>query len=138
MKRNHPEQDLQKGILEYLALARSKAGFFTKPFLAFHVPNGGARSPIEAAILKGLGVVEGMPDLLFLWRNGAAGLECKAPQEKQSGPQKRVEVCFRTAGIPYRIARSLEDAETAFLDWGLISRGLLERNNQKWKVTSQS
>ncbi len=30
-----------------------------------HVPNGGKRSPIEAAIMKGLGVKPGVPDIMI-------------------------------------------------------------------------
>ena len=34
-----------------------------------HVPNGGARSKIEACILKGLGVRRGVPDILVFSRS---------------------------------------------------------------------
>jgi hypothetical protein len=42
------ESAIQKAVFQHLA-ARGCG-------VAFHVPNGGWRSPIEAAILKGMGV----------------------------------------------------------------------------------
>jgi hypothetical protein len=44
---------------------------------AFHVPNGGARRPIEAAILKGLGVVPGVPDVIAIKGGHVFALEIK-------------------------------------------------------------
>jgi hypothetical protein len=53
-----PERAIQKAVFQHPA-ARG-CGF------AFHVPNGGWRSPIEAAILKGQGVRPGVPDLVAI------------------------------------------------------------------------
>jgi len=52
-RRQQPEAQIQRAVIQHLRL-RPAAGVF-----AFHVPNGGARRPIEAAILKGLGVTAG-------------------------------------------------------------------------------
>jgi hypothetical protein len=52
------EGEIQRALFQHLA-ARSAAHTFD-----FHVPNGGWRSPIEAAILKGQGVRPGVPDLI--------------------------------------------------------------------------
>ena len=45
---------------------------------AFHCPNGGKRSKIEASIFKGLGVKAGIPDVLIFYRAQIFGLELKA------------------------------------------------------------
>jgi hypothetical protein len=58
MTRRRPEQAVQR--FEHLRI-RGARGVF-----AFHVPNGGARSPIEAKILKGQGVVPGVPDVIAI------------------------------------------------------------------------
>jgi hypothetical protein len=47
--RPRPEQLVQRAVFDHLRL-RAAPGVF-----AFHVPNGGYRKPIEAAIMKGLG-----------------------------------------------------------------------------------
>jgi len=53
----------------------------------FHVPNGGKRSPIEAAILKGLGVTAGVPDIIAIRAGHAYGLELKADGGKPTSKQ---------------------------------------------------
>jgi hypothetical protein len=58
-----PEQAIQRALFAHLRV-RATPGVF-----AFHVPNGGWRSRIEAAILKGLGVRAGVPDV-FLVKDG--------------------------------------------------------------------
>jgi hypothetical protein len=65
-----PESAIQKAVFQHLA-ARG-CGF------AFHVPNGGWRSPIEAAILKGQGVKPGVPDLIVIKDGRPFALELKA------------------------------------------------------------
>lgn len=57
----------------------------------FAIPNGGARRPAEAAILKGEGVAPGVPDtMLPVARCGAHGLfvEMKAPNGRESKEQR--------------------------------------------------
>ena len=57
--RSRPENLIQRAIFQHLK-ARKAPGVF-----AFHVPNGGKRKSIEAAIMKGLGVTAGVPDVIF-------------------------------------------------------------------------
>lgn len=55
-----------------------------------HVPNGGARTPAEGAILKAMGVRAGFPDLILpAARRGYIGLaiEMKRPGEKPRANQ---------------------------------------------------
>lgn len=57
--------------------------------LLFHVPNGGLRSGgREGAMLKGQGVLSGVPDLCFMWVNGANWIEVKKPGGILSKSQK--------------------------------------------------
>ena len=62
-KRMKREEDaLQRQQVQYLRILESQGRL-----LFFAVPNGGKRSKIEAAIMKGLGVRAGVPDLVILW-----------------------------------------------------------------------
>lgn len=56
---NRPEESLHRACLAHLRAT------LPKPWIAFHVPNGGGRSKAEAGILKAMGVLAGMPDLLL-------------------------------------------------------------------------
>ena len=55
-----PEEQLHRSLVAYLRMA------LPKPWLVLHVPNGGGRSKAEAGILKAMGVLAGMPDLLVI------------------------------------------------------------------------
>lgn len=68
------EQDLVHRPLVEHVRRRSVPGL-----LCWHTPNGGGRSRTEAAILQGLGVRAGIPDLLFFRKGRLYGVECKVP-----------------------------------------------------------
>jgi hypothetical protein len=48
-RRRRPEQTIQRALFAHIAM-RGVPGL-----VAFHPANGGARKPVEAAIMKGLG-----------------------------------------------------------------------------------
>ena len=52
-RQQRPEAAIQRAVFQHLR-ARGAPGVFV-----FHPANGGYRKPVEAAILKGLGVVTG-------------------------------------------------------------------------------
>lgn len=56
---NRPEESLHRACVAYLRAA------LPKPWIVWHTPNGGGRSKAEAGILKAMGVLAGMPDLLI-------------------------------------------------------------------------
>lgn len=110
MKR--PEQEIQKAILHFIRVQYPAA-------IVFHIPNGGARTKIEAAILKGQGVRPGVADLCVLWANGGVGfLEVKA----DNGRLSMVQVVFAydcyKLGIPWACVRSVDEAQDALKAWG--------------------
>lgn len=53
------EDSLQQHCMTYLRMQYPKA-------LAFHVPNGGSRNKIEAAKMKGMGVMPGVSDIIIM------------------------------------------------------------------------
>lgn len=66
-----------------------------------HVPNGGWRSPIEAARFKGMGVKAGIPDVLLPIRNsqyGAGWWELKVGRNKPTEEQLRWHALLRSCG----------------------------------------
>jgi hypothetical protein len=112
--RNRPEQVLHGTIIAHLE-ARAAPGIFY-----FHCPNGGWRSPHEAAILKALGVVSGVPDLIFLRDGQFFSLELKAPGRKPTTNQKAVHTAIEAAGGVVAVADNLDTAIRQLECWGLL------------------
>jgi hypothetical protein len=79
--------------------------------LLFHVPNGGQRSKITAAILKREGVVAGVADLILLVPNDTHHglcIEMKTAKGRQTDNQKYWEQLVIGQGYQYSIVRDLE------------------------------
>lgn len=76
--------------------------------LLFAVPNGGARSSREGALLKETGVVAGVSDLILLYNERAYCFELKTIIGKQSDKQEDWQKIVSTQNIPYYIIRNLE------------------------------
>jgi hypothetical protein len=113
-RRARPEQDLQRAVFAHIA-ARAVPGVF-----AFHVPNGGARRPIEAAILKGLGVRAGTPDVILIHQGRAYGLELKAEGGRASPKQRETIAAMEAAGASCCVAEGLDRALAVLQQWGLL------------------
>jgi hypothetical protein len=106
------ESAIQKAIFQHLAV-RGR-GF------AFHVPNGGWRSPVEVPILKGQGVRPGVPDIVIVRDGLPFALELKAAGGRLSAARNEAIAAMRAAGADVGVAFGLDDA----LLW-LSERGLL-------------
>lgn len=59
-KRGHPESELQQACIKWFRVQYARYGL-----LLFAIPNGGARSKVEAKIMTGEGVVPGVADLFL-------------------------------------------------------------------------
>lgn len=82
--------------------------------------NGGKRSPIEAAIMKGEGVTAGVADLtLYLPNSEYHGLlvEMKTDKGRQSPAQKIWQREVEKAGYKYVVCRSLDEFQCAIKDY---------------------
>lgn len=80
--------------------------------LLFCVPNGGARNPREASIMKAEGIRRGVADLILLVARdgyGALCLETKTETGKQSPEQKEWQKQAEKAGNKYVIFRSVDE-----------------------------
>ena len=109
------EDAAQKWLVEYVRAV-------CPGVLIFHVPNGGARRKAEAAILKGLGVTAGIPDLILLWPGHVAGLEMKAPKGKPSPAQLAIGETFKSMGHLWGVASSVDEALALLRSWGVPTK----------------
>jgi VRR-NUC domain-containing protein len=112
--RRQPEAALQRAVFQHFR-ARSAPAVF-----AFHVPNGGYRRPIEARILKGAGVVAGVPDVCVVKDGCAYFLELKTESGKLSGTQEQALAALREAGAEVAVAYGLDAALAQLEHWQLL------------------
>jgi hypothetical protein len=109
-----PEASLQRAVFQHLH-ARGAPGCF-----AFHVPNGGFRKPVEAAILKGIGVVAGVPDVVAIYQGRTYALELKADGGRATQKQLETIAAMEAAGAYTCIAEGLDRALAVLEAWGLL------------------
>ena len=107
-RRDQPETILQCSLIQHLRWCAKADVWFC------HLANGGARSPVEGAILEGLGVRPGAPDLLIVRGGQPLFLELKAPGRKLSPAQIECHDALRRAGATVETADTI-DAALAFL-----------------------
>lgn len=118
-KQNRPEQELQKAAIKMLDAA------LPAHWRVIHVPNGGWRSPIEAAILKAMGVREGFCDLLLMGPGHKAGrfvvieLKAKGLRGDLTEAQEEWRDWFLAIGADWFLAETLEEIQDACLDAGI-------------------
>jgi hypothetical protein len=108
------EQDIQRAVLDHLRMRGNKG------LVYFAVPNGGFRSPIEASIMKGLGVKAGVSDLILLYSGAFYAMELKAESGKATLPQAAFLAEVRAAGGHTAVCGSLDAAIECLEGWGLL------------------
>lgn len=119
MSRNS-EAKIQAGIVAYIRAVAPDV-------LVFHPANGGLRTKAEAALLKWVGVVAGIPDLVIIAKGGKAMmLEVKTAKTKLSESQVTMFDLLDELEVPHRIVRSIDDAREALADFGVESREVME------------
>ena len=101
------EAKIQRAIFAHLQLRQADGVF------AFHVPLGGWRSPTEAAIFKGLGVVAGVPDIIIIKHGRIFALELKTERGKLRPEQTLTMRRMEAAGVVCHVSYGLDDA----LNW---------------------
>jgi hypothetical protein len=108
------EQTIQRAVVMHLLLRGVRDVFF------FHPANGGFRLKPEAAILKGLGVISGVPDLILLHNGRFFALELKAPGKKLTPAQQVAISQIKAAGGCATWAEGLDEAISILEMWGLL------------------
>jgi hypothetical protein len=112
--RRRPEAAIQRCVFQHLR-ARGAPGVF-----ALHPANGGYRKPIEAAMLKGMGLVAGVPDVIAIHQGRVYALELKAEGGKATPKQQEAIAAMETAGAFTAIAEGLDRALACLEAWGLL------------------
>jgi hypothetical protein len=113
-RRSRPEDAIQRAVFQHLA-ARAAPNVY-----AFHVPNGGHRKPIEAAILKGLGVRPGTPDVFLVREGRCYALELKAEDGRPTEAQLAAIAALERAGAFTSVTYGLDRALATLEAWGLL------------------
>jgi len=116
-KRGNLETKLQIAVVNYIRMAFPDV-------LCFAVPNGGKRSMIEAAMLKKMGVLAGVSDLLLFWNGGYGAIELKRPDKTayMSDSQVGFAEQWQARGGKFALCNSLDGVEAALKSWGLTTR----------------
>jgi hypothetical protein len=114
VKRQRPEQQIQRAVFEHLAVRGAPDVF------AFHPANGGYRTAIEAAILKACGVRPGVPDVIAIKDGKCYALELKAPGGRLTDVQRDAQAALAAAGATVAIAVGLDDALAQMEEWKLL------------------
>lgn len=109
------ESQLQASIVEYFDTIGLR-----RDCLVFSVPNEGRRSRVAAGILKSMGMLPGVADLVIVAPGGRTHfLEVKTARGSLSPVQREFRRRCRNLDVPHAVVRSLEDVKRALGEWGL-------------------
>lgn len=114
IRRQNPEAEIQRAVVQHLH-QRGAAGL-----VFFHVPNGGKRKPIEAAIFKGMGVRAGVSDLILVHAGKIFALELKAEGGRATEAQMAFLSDIDRAGAYTAMPTGLNAALATLESWGLL------------------
>lgn len=122
------EEDFQKSTLVPMLQLWENRGYLN----FFHVPNGGFRRKVTAALLKAMGAKAGVPDLVILSRVNkrpfVGFIEVKRPWKKgdphQRGRLRPEQKAWRDIlinwGFPWVLVESLDEMNAALKSWRVI------------------
>lgn len=113
MKRE--ESQLQRNCVKWF---RYEYKGMTK--VLFSIPNGGYRTPFEAMIMKGEGVVAGVADLFLMEARGefhGLFIEMKVGKNKQTIEQKEFEKAAKRNLFAYVVCRSFDDFKETIINY---------------------
>jgi hypothetical protein len=113
-RRRQPEAAIQRSIVQHYR-QRAAPGVFM-----FSVPNGGARSPVEAAIMKSTGTTAGVPDTIWIKDGQVSAIEIKAEGGRATEIQLATIAAMEAAGAYCCIAEGLGAALACLEAWGLL------------------
>jgi VRR-NUC domain len=115
-RNRNAEAQIQAAIVSWIRLVAPE-------LICFHVPNGGLRSKADAARMKWVGVLAGVPDVVVLGLDGRAWLiEVKAPGGTLSPEQIVIRDKCTALRVPFAVAKSIDDVRVAFRLWKIPTR----------------
>ena len=113
-RRQQPEAAIQRAIVSHLKV-RAVPGV-----VYLHPANGGARTAIEGAILKGLGVVAGAPDLMLFHGGKSFAIELKAEGGRVTEAQVEMLTRLKDAGVLTAVCHGVDRAIEVLQEWQLL------------------
>lgn len=113
-RRHRPEDIVQKAVFQHLRVRPAAK------MVAWHTPNGGLRSPVEAAIMSGMGVIAGVPDLIAIKDGTVFALELKADDGKLTPAQSSMLEQIKAAGGNVAVAYGIDQAIRQIEAWQLV------------------
>ena len=109
------ETAIHKAILQYCKFQ------MRRDVVVFHVANERRTTPKDGAFLKSLGVVAGVPDLIFVCAGGiTCWLEIKVPGGRLSPDQKAFHDHLASLEHRCAVVHSLEEAVHVMRLWNLL------------------
>ena len=115
MKLIATEAEIHRSLVEHLRLRAVPSLFW------FHCPSGayfgGKR---QGAIMKGLGWIAGIPDLMLIHQSQPLGLELKRQGGRLSADQVAVHEAMRRAGADVSTVYDVDQALDQLSDWKLL------------------
>lgn len=109
------EGEFQKQVMKLLKIMLPRKTWMTS---IEHRGPGAARG----RVLKGMGVVSGVPDILLLWEGRTHWLELKAPKGVVSNVQRVCHAELEQAGSPTAVCKTLDEVIAALRGWGIPLR----------------
>ena len=121
-RKKHAESEIQRSCVRWF-----REEFPSHALMLFAVPNGGGRSRVEGAILKGEGVTAGVSDLILLEARGGFGALCiemktRSKRSGQSDRQREWQAAAEAAGNRYVVTRSLLAFQKAVYEYMSMPR----------------
>jgi VRR-NUC domain len=111
------EYGIQVGVADALRIACAPGWAWT------HIPNGEKRDKATAAKLWRMGVQPGWPDLVLVSPSGRLHcLELKRDKQRLSAAQEDFRDLMVAAGVPWAVARSIEEACRVLTAWGAMMK----------------
>ena len=123
------ESVIQTQIVAWLSLVARRYGF-----LFASVPNEGMMTAALMGSLpksalfgmltkfKKMGMTPGFSDLVIGWQGRMFCMEVKSEKGVQSDGQRTFQQWCSSCGVPYRVVRSLDEAQSVMVEWGIIQR----------------
>lgn len=112
---NRIEQQLHLAIVAHLRLRGRRS------LLWWHTPQGAHySSPVQGRIMKGLGTLKGVSDLLLLHQGKFHAIELKACGAKPSKEQEAFLLAIEKAGGYAAVADNADLALEVLEGWGLL------------------
>jgi len=114
---------------------------FARGVFVTSIPSGGSRHRLEAINLKAQGLERGVPDLMVIFAPQGGGgrvgfIEVKRQGGRMSPEQFQFKNMCNGVGIPWALARNVDEALDALRSWGVTVKARGAGWDKPAKVTA--